>query len=94
MSDSLQPYGIEATKLLHSWDSPGKNTGVGFLGGTSGKGPVCQYKRLKRHKFDPWVGKIPSKRAWEPTPLFSPGKSQTEELGRLEFMVSQRVRHD
>ena len=24
--------------------------------------------------FDPWVGKIPSKRAWLPTPVFLPGE--------------------
>ena len=29
MSDSLQPRGLEATRLLCPWDSPGKNTGVG-----------------------------------------------------------------
>ena len=25
--------------------------------------------------FDPWVGKIPWKRKWQPTPVFLPGKS-------------------
>ena len=25
--------------------------------------------------FDPWVGKIPWSRKWQPTPVFSPGKS-------------------
>ena len=29
MSDSLQPYRPQPTRLLCSWDSPGKNTGVG-----------------------------------------------------------------
>ena len=29
MSDSLWPYGLQPTRLLCSWDSPGKNTGVG-----------------------------------------------------------------
>ena len=29
MSDSVQPYRWQPTGLLHSWDSPGKNTGVG-----------------------------------------------------------------
>ena len=28
-----------------------------------------------RHKFDPWVGKIPWRRAWQPTPVFLPGES-------------------
>jgi len=29
----------------------------------------------KRHVFDSWVGKIPWGRAWQPTPVFLPGKS-------------------
>ena len=28
----------------------------------------------RRHRFDPWVGKIPWRRAWQPTPLFLPGE--------------------
>ena len=28
-----------------------------------------------RLEFDPWVGKIPWRRAWQPTPLFLPGES-------------------
>ena len=28
-----------------------------------------------RHGFDPWVGKIPWRRAWQPTPVFLPGES-------------------
>ena len=29
MSDSLHPYGLQPTRLLCPWDTPGKNTGVG-----------------------------------------------------------------
>ena len=29
MSDSVQPHGLQPTRLLHPWDAPGKNTGVG-----------------------------------------------------------------
>ena len=29
MSDSLQPCGLEPTRLLHPWDFPGKSSGVG-----------------------------------------------------------------
>ena len=49
----------------------------GFPGGASGKEPACQRqcKRRKRHGFDPWVGKIPWKMAWQPTPVFLPGES-------------------
>ena len=31
MSNSLQPRGLEPTRLLCPWNSPGKNTGVGSL---------------------------------------------------------------
>ena len=34
------------------------------VGGASGKEPAHQCKRRKRHEFDPWVGKIPWRRAW------------------------------
>ena len=27
-----------------------------------------------RHRFNPWVGKIPWRRKWQPTPLFLPGE--------------------
>ena len=27
------------------------------------------------HRFDPWVGKIPWQRAWQPTLVFLPGES-------------------
>ena len=47
-----------------------------FPGGTSGKEPTCQCKKHKRPKFDPWVGKIPWRRAWQPTPVFLPGESR------------------
>ena len=29
MSVSVRPHGLQPTRLLHPWDSPGKNTGVG-----------------------------------------------------------------
>ena len=33
---------------------------------------TCQ---CRRPGFDPWVGKIPWRRAWQPTPVFLPGES-------------------
>ena len=32
----------------------------------SGKEPVCQCRRCKRHRFNPWVRKIPWRRKWQP----------------------------
>ena len=46
----------------------------GFLGATRGKEPACQCRRHKRPGFSPWVRKIPWRRAWQPTPVFLPGK--------------------
>ena len=45
-------------------------------GGASGKEPVCPGRRSKRCSFDPWVGKIPWRRAWQPIPEFLHGESQ------------------
>ena len=39
------------------------------------KNTPCQHRRLKRCGFDPWVRKIPQRRAWQPTPVFLPGES-------------------
>ena len=47
----------------------------GFPGGASGKEPACQCRRHKKQSFNPWVGKIPWRRAWQPTPVFLPGES-------------------
>ena len=61
----------------------------------SDKESACQCKRLRRQAFDPWVGKIPWRREWQPTPVFLPGKIPwTEESGGLQSMGSQRVRHN
>ena len=51
---------------------------TGFSGGANGKEPACQCRRLKRRGFDPWVKKIPWRRAWAPTPGFLPGKSHEQ----------------
>ena len=43
--------------------------------GATGKEPACEGRRCKRCRFDPWVGKIPWRKAWQPTPVFMPGES-------------------
>ena len=47
---------------------------IGFPGGAGGKEPTCQCRRHKRCGLDPWVRKIPWRRAWKPTPVL-PGES-------------------
>ena len=47
----------------------------GFPGGASGKEPASQCRIRKRCGFNPWIGKIPWRRAWQPTQTFLPGES-------------------
>ena len=49
----------------------------------------------RRLGFDPWIGKICWRRAWQPTPVFLPGESPwTEEPCGLQSIGSERVGHD
>ena len=45
---------------------------LGFPGGASGKEPACQCRKPKRLKFNPWVRKIPWRKAWQPAAVFLP----------------------
>ena len=64
--------------------------GWGLPGGASGKEPICQCRWRKRCGFDPWVKKIPWRRAWQPTAVFLPGEFPwTEEPGRLRSIGLQ-----
>ena len=48
---------------------------TGFPGHASGNKPTCQ---SRRHRFDPWIGKITWSRAPQPTSVFFLGKSHEE----------------
>ena len=61
-------------------------------GRASGKELAYQCRRCKRHRFDPWVRKIPWRRKWQLTPVFLPGESHGKRS--LQYMGLQRVRHD
>ena len=55
---------------------------VGFPGRPDSKESACN---AVRPGFDPWVGKIPRRRAWQPTSVFLSGESLwTEEPGGLQ----------
>ena len=41
---------------------------IGLPRQISGKEPSCQ------SSFDPWLGKIPWRKKWQPTPIFLPGE--------------------
>ena len=60
-------------RVGHNW--------VTFTSLTKGNGAVvCQCRRLKRYRFNPWVRKIPWNRKWQPTPVFSPGKFHVQQV--------------
>ena len=52
---------------------------TGIARGLSGKESAFQ---CSRHRFDPWVGKIPQRRKWQPTSVFLPGKSMDRGVWR------------
>ena len=68
--------------LQYSWAS---------LVAQTAKNPPTVWETWVRY----WLGKIPWRRAWQPTPVFLPGESPwTEEPGGLQSMGSRRVRYD
>jgi len=68
---------------------------MGFPGGTKGKEFACQFGRHKRCRFDSWVGKIPGRRTWQPTPVLLPRESLwTEEPGGLQSIELKRDGHN
>ena len=64
---------------------------MGFPGGTSGKEPTCQCRGHKRCEFDPWAGKIPWRRAWQPTPVFLREESHAQRSRGLQSVGSQEL---
>ena len=42
---------------------------------SNGKESACKCRRSRRCSFNPWVGKMPCKRKWQPAPVFLPGES-------------------
>ena len=60
----------------------------------SGKDSACQCRKLKRGGFHPWVGKIPWRRKWQPTPRFLPRKFHGQKSLAGYSSWGLRVRHD
>ena len=51
-----------------------------FASGSVVKNPPA----VQGQGFHPWVGKIPWRRKWQPTPVFLPGESHGQEPGGLQ----------
>ena len=64
-----------------------RNKQIGFPPGTSGKEYSCHCRRPKGCRFNLLVGKIPWRRAWQPTTVLLPWRIPwIEEPGRLQSM--------
>ena len=72
---------VEASPCLYLEGTRGTTTQSSLArithwpGFPSGKEPICQDWRHKRCEFNPWVGKIPWRRAQQPTAVYLPGES-------------------
>ena len=77
-----EPSGLQSMGLQRIGHNGATNTFIlsarykgGFPSGARGKESTCQCRRPKGCWFDPWVGKIPWRRKWQPIPVPLPGKS-------------------
>ena len=68
--------------------------------GASSKEPACWCRSRERHRFDPWVGKIPWRRKWQPTPVFLLGETHGQRSlagyspwGCKESDTTERLNH-
>ena len=67
-------WGGKGGARLHiSSETKGSSLNIKRLLSIKGK-PTCQCRRCRRFKFDPWVGKIPWRRKWQPALVFLLGK--------------------
>ena len=65
---------------------------IGFPWWLTDKEVICQ---CRRHRSDPWVGKIPWRRAWQPTSVFLSGEFHGQNsLAGYSPWVHKRVRRN
>ena len=57
VSDSVQPHGLQPTRLLHPWDFPGKSIRVGCHRLLQ-RPPLGLLKRLSEPDFQPNRGQV------------------------------------
>ena len=82
---AVSPWGHDEWNMTEPTDT-------GFPRGSDSEESAGQCRRCR---FDPWVGKIPWRRKWLPTPVFLPGEShgQRSPAGCSQSTGSRGVRH-
>ena len=70
----LGPHGSRVVYLTPEgrMRKSGQGRGFDFPGGSDAK----EYAYCRKCRFDSWVGKIPRRRKWQPTPVLLPGEFQ------------------
>ena len=91
--------GPQETLSLRIWGTDTKLI-FDFPRGSVCKEFTCNTGDADRHRFSPWVGRIPWRRAWQPTPVFLPGESHGQRSlqgyspwGGKELDTTKRVNH-
>ena len=91
LSTSLGPSSLGSSYLTRSLT-------IFIYCGAPSKESSCQSRSPKRRCSAPWVGKIPWRRAWQPTPVFLPGESHGQRSlagyspwGRKESDTAERL---
>ena len=90
-------YNLVLSQISQDLRSPG------LPGGSVSKESACNagdHPQCRRPGFDPWVGKIPWRRKWQPIPVFLPGKSHKQRSlvgcspwGLKELETTERLNH-
>ena len=76
----------ESQARLEGW---GEKTEIPWW--LNGKESACQ---CRRHRFNPWVRKIPWRRKWQPTPVFLLGNSpEQRSQGGYSLWGHKRIGH-
>ena len=99
MSDSVQPHRQQPKRLLHPWDSPGENTGVGchFLLHQMAlvvKNSLANTGDIRDMSSIPGLGRSPGGGHGNPLQYFAWEIPWTEEPGSLQSIGSQRAGHN
>ena len=83
---------VHAYMPMHVCGHGSLEVGRRHSGKLSGKESACQ---CRRHEFSPWVGKIPWRKKWLPTPVFLPGESHGQRsLEDYSPWDCKRVKHN
>ena len=93
---SWEPIHVEFKSIDKETIFPGLMAHLGFPSGLAVKRcrRLSNVGRCRRHRFNPWEGKIPWRRARQPTSIFARKIPWTKEPHRLQSLGWQRVAYD